>query len=162
MANWNNYYNLGIQIEQSFAQKLVSTHGGIIHHSSKHEDINDHIDLIWTINDKQYTFDVKGVKKNNRIDTNYNDSIHWIELQNVNGKKGWLYGKAQYIVFETNINWIIVKRLKLIDFIDSKITDRTITNTKELYTLYRRTGRKDVITKIPTSDLLQIGKILIK
>lgn len=105
---------------------------------------------------------MKSLKKHNRNDVVFDDSIHWIELQNVNGKKGWLYGKAKYIAFETNTSWIIVSRVKLINWIDNKIVDKTISNSKELYKLYRRSGRLDIIIKILTDDLKEIGKTLIK
>lgn len=161
MTNWTNFYQQGLIKEYEFA-KLLLNYGGKIEHSSKSVDIHDHVDLIWTLEDKKITFDVKSLKKHNRNDVVFDDSIHWIELQNVNGKKGWLYGKAKYIAFETNTSWIIVSRVKLINWIDNKIVDKTISNSKELYRLYRRSGRLDIIIKILTDDLKEIGKTLIK
>lgn len=48
----------------------------------------NHIDLYWTLDDKTYSFDVKSMKKHNRKDELPDDSIHWIELQNVQGRPG--------------------------------------------------------------------------
>jgi hypothetical protein len=75
----------------------------------------------------------------------------------VRGNAGWVYGKADYIVFETDTDWLIVKRRRLIDVINSKVTDTSIKNTKELYTYYQRPGRKDIIVKVLTSDLYEIA-----
>lgn len=162
MNKWSNYYLQGLKKEEQFAKLLVNTFGGTIKHSSTQDDIYNHIDLIWTINNKDVYFDVKGLKKTNRSDTNVDDSIHWIEIQNVYGKLGWLYGKSDYIVFETLNNWLIVKRIDLITLIDNKVLNKSISNTKELYTFYQRYRRNDIIVKVLTSDLRNIAKKIIQ
>lgn len=37
-----------------------------------------------------------------------------------------MYGKADYIAFETDKEWLLVKRRKLIDLINSKVTDTAV------------------------------------
>lgn len=68
-----------------------------------------------------------------------------------------MYGKADYIAFETDKEWLLVKRRKLIDLINSKVTDTVVKNTKELYTYYQRYGKKDIIVKVLTKDLAEIA-----
>lgn len=68
--------------------------------ASQKDDMFNHIDLFYTIADKTYSFDVKSMKKSNRKDSTVDDQIHWIELQNVRGNPGWIYGKADFIAFE--------------------------------------------------------------
>lgn len=68
-----------------------------------------------------------------------------------------MYGKADYIAFETDKEWLLVKRRKLIDLINSKVTDAAVKNTKELYTYYQRYGKKDIIVKVLTKDLAEIA-----
>jgi hypothetical protein len=73
--------------------------------SSTQEDINEHWDVKLSVK-----FDVKAVKKTNRSDIDTDDNIHWVELINVRGAKGWLYGEANYFSFELNDYWVIVAK----------------------------------------------------
>lgn len=161
MSKVQEFYKTGRAVEDQFAYLLMKTHGGLVKHSSRHQDMFDHIDLIWHINDKVYTFDVKGLKKHNQTDIYTDDSIHWVELQNVRGNLGWVYGKADYIVFETNNDWLFVKRKALLDLLEEKVKDKTITNSKELYTYYQRYNRQDIVVKVLTSDLRKIASSIL-
>ena len=111
------FYRRGL-IDETFIMEAVSkTLGGSCEKSSSKEDIEDHIDFWWDSPKKgRIPMDAKGIKKNSRSDKSFDDSIHWLELQNVNGKPGWLYGKAEYIAFRTNTRIIFVKREKLLSF----------------------------------------------
>jgi hypothetical protein len=107
--------------------------------------------------------DVKALKKRRRSDPSVDDSIHWVELQNVNGDAGWLFGLADNIAFETLTEWLIVSRTALIDSLKSSIFKEFV-DTPEIYRMYRRKGRNDVIVLVPTKDLkilsnLEIPKI---
>jgi len=102
------------------------------------------------------TVDVKGLKRVNMKDSNVNPDIHWIEFQNVIGKKGWLYGRASHIAFELVDTYLLIEREVLYKFCKEKIVDRKIKDTKGLYTLYRRKGRQDVISLVLTKDLLKL------
>ena len=128
--------------------------------ATKEEDMFGHFDVVINGNIK---VDIKGLKKINRTDANSTDDIHFIEFQNVRGETGWAKGKADYIAFEQTDCFIIVNRESMLNMCRSLITDRTIYNTKELYKLYRRKNRLDVMTMIKTSDLTNIpNKILYK
>jgi hypothetical protein len=130
--------------------------------ATKKQDMEEHWDLKFIKPDKKEAkFDVKGLKKNNRSDNYFDDSIHWIELMNVNGNVGWLYGMADYFAFETSFDWVVVKKSTLQSFIDEKCDKSEILDKPELYKLYRRYGRKDLITKIKTDDLRQIKYMVI-
>jgi hypothetical protein len=103
------------------------------------------------------------LRKANRSDTNYDDSIHWVEIQNVKGKEGWLYGRAHYIAFELNDKWIVCKRTDILKLINEKVLDKTIKTSKELYTYYQRKGREDIIIKVLSKDLKLLAvKVLSK
>ena len=117
--------------------------------ASEHEDINEHWDFSFNIR-----IDVKTMKKLNRNDEDYNEDIHWIELRNVHGNKGWVHGKAQVIAFETKRSWILVERPRLIELLDSKILDKeNFVTSPELYRIYRRSNRNDAVVLVPTNDL---------
>lgn len=120
--------------------------------ASKKENMYDHIDL--TVDGM--TVDVKGMKKVNRSDSEVSPNIHWIEFQNVRGNKGWIYGKADYIAFEIPNEFIMIDRQFLLDWCREKFTDRKLKPQKELYKLYNRPGRKDVIGLVLVEDLLKL------
>lgn len=109
---------------------------------------------------KKLVFDVKGVKKSRRSDDMKDDSIHWVELLNVQGKEGWLYGKAKYIAFLTNTSILYVPRLELINLINTKIKNTSVKTSmpNECYVPYQRRDRMDLIVKVLTSDLRKIAK----
>ncbi len=131
--------------------------------STKEQDIHEHWDLMGDFeNLTQIKIDVKSVKKDNRYDILPNENHHWVELKNVNGKLGWLFGQADYIAFETFDYYILVERTKLIDFLRVKCEGKEIGNKKNLYEKYRREGRKDVVVKVKTIDLMVIMDKLIK
>jgi hypothetical protein len=136
--------------EQEFID-LVKKPGHIIIYPTTEQDINEH----WDVQINDVKFDIKGLKKVNRVDEEYDETIHWVELENVHGKPGWLYGLADYISFETIKSWLIIKRTKLVELIDSKL-QIGITSEPEIYKMYRRYGRYDVLTMVPTEDLKEI------
>ncbi len=138
-------------------EKLFGSIFNDIIFSNKSQDINEHWDL-----KLEFKIDVKSLKKISRSDIETNEFYHFIELKNVLGKLGWLYGKADYFAFETNEYWILVSKAKLQDFISQKITKKYVSNVDEsLYCLYTRNGRKDVITMVKTIDLMFIADEII-
>ena len=159
MSKWIDCSKLGKEKEREFSQLLLSKFGGEMIKSSKNDDMYNHIDLIWRYRGGEYSFDVKSAKKANRSDNIPNYDINWIELQNVRGNLGWLYGKADYIAFETLYNWLILRRTDIINLINSKVINKTISKNKEFYTYYQRDGRQDIIVKVPTVDLEKISRI---
>ena len=118
------------------------------------EDIHEHWDFC-------VKYDVKMIKRKKR-DQDYDENIHWVELKNVNGDKGWLYGEADYFSFEIIDYWIVVKREDLAEFIAEKCAQKQWSNSPSLYKLYQRNGRKDVITMVKTIDLMYISADIVK
>lgn len=150
--NENNriaFLKRGKQVEADFSRLFNEAIS-----ASKEEDIKEHWDV--QISAK---IDVKGLKKKNRSDVQEDENFHWVELSNVNGGKrtGSLYGKADFLAFETLDYWILVETKKLQDFIESKCKGKKIENTKEPYTFYRREGRKDILVRVKTLDLMRIA-----
>lgn len=143
------------KVEEQFASTI--NHLGEIREASKEEDMVEH----WDIN-LSLRFDVKAIKKVNRFDDKPNENIHWVEIKNVNGDKGWLYGEAEYFAFETEDYWVIVEKVKLQEFVAEKYKDKERSTTPTLYKLYKREGRKDVITLVKTLDLVYVSEKIIK
>jgi len=121
------------------------------------QDASEHWDFELSI-----PIDVKAMKKTSRSDADPDDSIHWVEIINVDGNLGWLYGKAMYIAFETELFWIFVYREALVEFIKEMCKDKIPTDSVlDFYKIYTRDGRKDKITKVKTIDLMSISDFLI-
>jgi hypothetical protein len=147
-------FEVGQNAEQRFAQHIS---GPVL--ATKEQDIHEHWDVKSIAGTK---YDVKAMKKWNRADPEPTDRMHYIELRNVNGDLGWLYGEADYIVFETRAHWIVVKRRTLMPFIEGLTENSEQSLKPAVYRLYQRNGRKDLMTVVPTVDLLAISEEIIK
>ena len=158
-------YNDGVKDELIVMEMTERYFGGKAKKSTKQEDILLHVDFWWhDLEGNKYGIDVKGIKKNNRHDQTKDSSIHWVELQNVRGEKGWVYGEAVYIAFMTSDSVLFVPRKKLAKFVEDMIQNKSIVNVnpKECYIPYQRAGRLDIIVKVPTSDLIKLAKHILK
>ena len=156
------FYQKYSKVEDLFAINLKEH--GIITKATFEQDINEHWDLKLTSHDDSeisIKFDVKAVKKINRNDSQTNENIHWIELFNVLGKMGWLYGDADYFAFETDDYFIVVEKMRLQSLIADKCAEKIKTEKPELYKLYQRNGRKDMITLVKTIDLCFIANLIL-
>lgn len=116
----------------------------------------------WDVSLFDYKIDVKGLRKKKRSDEDYDEEIHWIELKNVKGNIGWLYGESDYFAFELKKSWILVCKTDLQNFIHEVCKDKIKSDKPELYKLYTRNGRKDILTIVKSLDLCQISTEIIK
>ena len=160
------FFDKGLADEAFVMEAVSRTLGGRCEKSTEDEDIYDHIDVWWDSPKKgRIGIDVKGLKKNRRADRYYDDSIHWLELQNVRGDKGWLFGKADYIAFRTLSKIVFVKREKLLKFAQDVIKGKEVVydTPKECYVPYKRKkwGRDDLSVKVLTSDLEMLADFCI-
>jgi hypothetical protein len=140
----------GKRVEQEFAK-----HFSHITAASDSEDIHQHFDL--KIETK---FDVKGMKKIRRSDPEPNEDYHYIEILNVHGNKGWLYGEADAFAFETQTYFVLVDKLALQEYIKKTVRKEYVT-TPQLHYLYRRSGRQDCMTLVKTLELCGLALRLI-
>lgn len=156
-------YENGLKDEYFVMEAVSHTLGGDCKKSTQKEDRLNHIDFWWNSPKRGLVgIDVKGVKKNNRNDTFADDTIHWIEIQSVNGNKGWIYGDATYIAFRTFSQIIFVKNTVLQKISEDVLKKELVfRNPKECYIPYQRWGRKDIVYKIPTIDLINISDFII-
>lgn len=124
--------------------------------STKQQDINEHWDLEIPIK-----VDIKGMKKVKRSDSEPNQNYHWVEVKNVHGNLGWLYGLADFFAFELEDFWVIVSKENLQKMIAEKVT-KTYYDEPTIYGLYQRKGRSDVLTIVPSYDLCAISTAMIQ
>ncbi len=166
MFNYQPFLDAGKAKEGEFANDLCQQLGGTAFPATTKQDMHDHVDVLWKFDEEKSPakIDVKGLKKDNRKDNRVNPDIHWIEFQNVNGKLGWLYGKADYIAFEDLNEWIIVRRAHLAEVMQNTVKNNSITHNvnESYYRYYEREGRKDIITKVDTALLRNNADKIIK
>ena len=135
-----------------------------LYQSSEKSNIDEHIDRILEIEPKKWTFDVKAQKKMNRNDKNVMSDKTWVELVNVKGNTGWLYGEETHIAFEVEDGYLLVKRRDLAELVEKNCKDDTIYHKKpsEDYKYYQRPGDKDKIISMPMVDIEEITEVKIK
>ena len=111
--------------------------------SSRSEDINLHVDY-WLAYDGngKWGVDVKG--------NNLPDEI-WVEMMNVRGDAGWVYGESKIIAFDMpeEGGFSIVDREELMVFCEENVEDIIVHNKADAdLKKYRRKDRLDIITRL--------------
>lgn len=154
MSYFDNYKKFQA-VERKFAGALDMFNK--VSFASRDEDIFDHWDVKIDIK-----IDVKAMKKINREDSEPNENIHYVEIKNVHGHKGWLYGDADYFAFEMKDYYVMVSKVKLQAMITDKCKDKIKCARPTLYQLYSREGRNDMITLVKTVDLIFISDKMIE
>jgi len=135
-------------MEATFADE-AKERGYDVTKSSFHEDTKEHIDFFLEKDGLSFSVDVKGRKKVNRHDNSYTDNSTWVEFKNINGNPGWLYGKANYIVFEQADKYIFINREHLLAYCLDAVEDSYVSTGKEArYKYYTRSGREDLLSRI--------------
>jgi hypothetical protein len=158
-SDFKNSFKEGDQGENVF-RSIALSKGFEFSKSTFNQDCHDHIDCFLEKNGKIASFDVKASKRISRSNTSKTDDSVWIEIYNVQGKHGWLYGKQDCIAFEFSNNFIVVNRQQLADHV-STIIDFKLPYVRSAgeayYRCYQRKGRQDCITRISKSELLKIS-----
>jgi hypothetical protein len=162
---------------QAHFVELAEKDGYWCRNATHDEDIFDHWDvlMIKAILNEELRVDIK----NEKLVTKLHDCT-WIETQNVGGNIGWLYGKANAIVFEKSDRFIYVDINGIRKIIDEKVSDedkrklvygadaKSPNALDYLYKRYYRLGmvnqpRYDIVILIPFSDMDNyIQKIFMK
>lgn len=154
MSYFENYKKFQA-VERKFAGALDMFNK--VSFASRDEDIFDHWDVKIDIK-----IDVKAMKKINREDSEPNENIHYVEIKNVHGNKGWLYGEADYFAFEMKDYYVMVSKIKLQAMIADKCKEKMKCARPTLYQLYSREGRNDMMTLVKTVDLIFISDKMIE
>lgn len=135
---------------------LAVSAGYEVARASRELDMLRHVDYTVRKGGIIQTVDVKARKRIYRRDENYNDKLVWIEIRDVNGNPGWLYGFADKIAFETKSGFVLVDRKKLIGLVKA-LTLPMLTDKPQVGKLYQRLGRKDIITIVEVTSLRSIS-----
>jgi len=163
-------YKKGQLAADEFVAFTEKEYGGKFKQSDKNSDMFDHIDYEYvTPNGKVVTLDFKSQKYVAKPvdDDSEEDAFNIVELTAVDGSKGWVFGKADYICFETSDSWLWVPRTKLVDFIKVYVKDEEpmigLKCSTDIYLRrYQRVGRKDVITVVKKEELINLSAKIVK
>ena len=83
--SWREFREKGRMVERNFYKKHLTN----AIESNDYQDFSEHWDVQGDLDGKTFKFDVKGLKKTNRWDSNTQDDAAWHEGTNVKGKPGW-------------------------------------------------------------------------
>lgn len=148
---------MGRRAEESFAA-IARREGWTVVRAPKEADIHEHWDF--EIEKKGYKrkVEVKSMKREHRSADAPNPDWVWIEFRNVRGEAGWLFGKANWIAFETVDSFLIVDRHDLYQLarrlVDRKTKASSASEAK--YKAYTRAGRPDMIAQVQLADIRKI------
>ena len=130
------------------------------------EEQKQHIDHVFKRSDgREIRVDTKAMKKVSRNDKTFRTDLVWVEFKNIHGYPGWLYGKADFISFERENDFVLVDRKKLSQLCEKLVNKNNKVDSAydALYNSYTRSGRKDVLSQIKMDDVLNnLECILIK
>ena len=154
MSKWKNSgsWNRGQRIEKAFAPLLRQRDPN--YRKANREEQFRHIDYFSNFG----TNDVKAKKKINRSDDSEQEELVWVEVKNVQGRDGWLRGQTDVIAFERDKDFVLIKRNYLLGMCQVKCDlSKKVTNSRDaLYKGYQREGRKDLISIVKMSDILNM------
>ena len=149
--------DLGRKAEDRFAS-LARQRGWNVREASRAGNIEEHFDYEISKNEQHYRVDVKSKKRIARKNGEVQDDLIWIEFKTVRNTKGWLFGSADLIAFETEQGFKLVERKALVRVINKHVNLQAKAKSADdaLYKIYTRPGRPDEITMIKASDLAPI------
>lgn len=125
----NNSVQIGREGEYSF-EEYCNRKGILFRTSTQDEDKKSHIDGYITVNDKEWSVDIKAMKRITRADPRLDvDKSMWVEKQNIWGGIGWTYSETDLISLERTTHWVIVMR-KYLESLANKLVDP---DTEEYY-----------------------------
>lgn len=145
----------GKKAEKIFLETAIREGVNFIRKATKEEDVKEHWDfLLKDYNNVKFLIDVKAHKHEYRNGPLLKD-WYWIEWKNVNGDKGWIHGKADYIAFIYFDKIYIYNRCELRDAADDLIDKTKIVKKASLAQncIYQRFGRKDQLSMIKITSL---------
>jgi len=148
--------NSGFSCEEQF-KKLAESKGYEVLVAGRNLQFC-HVDFILKKDDKQWNFECKSRKKIRRADSEPNDDYCWIEFKRTDGRDGWIFGDADFVVLEQKDEFLIVERKALLKLAEKlvnreKVVDRA---EKAFNVSYRRFGRKDEIACILMAEVRKL------
>lgn len=152
--------NLGNNAEQLFFDAYRSVEKPI-RCATAFENRKQHYDFIVYEKEKFIKVEVKSMKARNRGEAP-DPMIIYIEVFNIDGGPGWIYGEADYIAFQQLNGFILVSRVELLWKVHAFMKSLPyVTRSGLEYTLYGRKNRKDLVMILPISEIFSISDKII-
>jgi hypothetical protein len=159
MPTHHDSLSMGRRAEELFAA-TAQKRGWTVTPAPRDANIYEHWDFEIVKDGYKRKVEVKAAKREKRTDESLNQEWVWIEFRNVRGEAGWLFGKANWIAFETQDPFLIVDRHDLYQLV-RRVVDREtqVESAREAkYKTYTRKGRPDQIAQVRLDDLRKIKK----
>ena len=146
------------EVAENLFSKLLSKRGKV--RPASFQQQMKHVDFIVSTKTGDVRYEVKSRKRVNRSGDAPTDETVWIEFLNVRGDAGWLYGKADYLAFEREHDFVIVDREDLRAMAELKCDLALKVNSagEALYRGYTRWGRNDLLSMVYMSDIIPIAE----
>lgn len=146
---------LGETAEKKFFQ-MCKDKGYMIRCATKFENVKKHYDFVVKMDKSFIRVEVKSMKARQR-GQQPDASVIYLELFNIDGGPGWIYGEADYIAFENSKGFMLYPRMELIKIVDYwKDKLPYVTKSGIDFTLYGRQNRKDLVLVLPFAEVNQI------
>lgn len=153
-------------------EDLMEKFGYYLSFPSYNERFKEKYSILATKSGKKVKIRLRARMKIDRQDMLLDDEFLWIESTGVYGEPGWLYGKADKIVFEKEDGFLFVDREKLKNKIESMLDRYLVLDKKidamrhyivtEKLALFQRWHRVDRIVLIPSKLVTELGQTLKK
>lgn len=146
----------GSKAEKTFV-KMARARGCKVRKSTKHEDSALHFDFEISKGEVVKKIEVKAIKKISRKDSACQDEWAWVEFKNIVGGNGWIYGKADYVAFEREKDFVMIDRKEMVKVCEEAVdfSKRVKKSSEAHYGIYNRSDRPD-----EEVSLVEISKIL--
>ena len=123
---------VGNKAEERF-YNIALSNGYDVRKSTRFQNCMEHTDFYITKDGKTLSVDVKAMKKINKKDWYTQDKYLWLELFNYK-YKGWLYCEnLNVIATETKEGFLLLDRLKLVEYVKNNVSNEWIYKTEEAY-----------------------------
>ena len=145
------YIKRGTAVENMFI-KEASSRDYKVSIASEKQNMYDHIDLILTKEGETFTVDVKARRTGTDKSKGFDDLWTVVEFKNVMGDAGWIYTKADYIVFEREKDFVFANSNEVREMCNQLVdlTDRVFSFKDANYKVWGRSyqGKRDLISRI--------------
>lgn len=148
---------MGTQAEHAFARSCCIQHMRF-RPATKYENIVQHFDFVVEMEKDIFVkVEVKSVKSRRR-GLPPDPRVIFVELKDIHGNAGWLYGKADLIAFQQLDGFVFVPRDRLVKFVEELRPQCRISLQSGVYhTLYSRSSRQDLIIVLDIEDILPLS-----
>lgn len=146
---------MGESAENKFYD-ICRQRGYLIRSASRFENTKKHYDFVVKMDNSFHRVEVKSMKARQRGQAP-DSSVIYLELFNIDGGPGWIYGDADYIAFEHSKGFMLYKRSDLLAVVNYW-KDRLpfVSKSGIDFTLYGRQNRKDLVLVLPFAEINQI------